>query len=210
MKKVFISGCYDIIHGGHVQFFNEAKALGDYLIVCIASDDVLWMEKKRKSSLPNEHKKSVIQSLEMVNEVVVGETMEMGLDFKDHFLRIKPDILVVTKDDKYEKIKRELCAQTGTTYHVLPKTPPNFDPVTTSNIVNWVRAPADVPLRVDFAGGWLDVPKLSRKGGFIVNCAITPGVSLKNWDYKKRSGLGGSAAWAILNGQDGIESELDL
>ena len=210
MKKVFISGCYDIIHGGHVQFFNEAKALGDYLIVCIASDDVLWMEKKRKSSLPNEHKISVIQSLEMVNEVVVGEIMEMGLDFKDHFLRIKPDILVVTKDDKYEKIKRELCAQTGTEYHVLPKTPPTFNPVSTSGIINQIQAPQEVPLRVDFAGGWLDVPKLSKKGGFIVNCAISPTVSLNNWDYEKRSGMGGSGAWAILNGKDGVESELDL
>jgi len=210
MKKVFISGCYDIIHGGHIQFFNEAKALGDYLIVCIASDDVLWMEKKRKSSLPNEHKKSVIQSLEMVNEVVVGEIMEMGLDFKDHFLRIKPDILVVTKDDKYEKIKRELCAQTGTEYHVLPKTPPTFNPVNTSGIINQIQAPQEVPLRVDFAGGWLDVPKLSKKGGFIVNCAIFPTVSLNNWDYEKRSGMGGSGAWAILNGKDGVESELDL
>ena len=210
MKKVFISGCYDIIHAGHVQFFNEAKALGDHLTVCFASDDVLWLEKKKKSSLPTEHKKCVIHSLEMVDEVVVGKNLEKGLDFKDHFIRIKPQILTVTKDDKYEKIKRELCAQTGTTYHVLPKTPPNFDSVTTSNIVNWVRAPADVPLRVDFAGGWLDVPKLSRKGGFIVNCAITPGVSLRNWDYKERSGLGGSAAWAILNGQDGVKSELDL
>ena len=210
MKKVFISGCYDIIHGGHVQFFNEAKALGDYLIVCIASDDVLWMEKKRKSSLPNEHKKSVIQSLEMVNEVVVGETMEMGLDFKDHFLRIKPDILVVTKDDKYEKIKRELCAQTGTEYHVLPKTPPTFNPVNTSGIINRIQAPQEAPLRVDFAGGWLDVPKLSKKGGFIVNCAISPTVSLNNWDYEKRSGMGGSGAWAILNGKDGVQSELDL
>ena len=82
MKKVFISGCYDIIHGGHVQFFNEAKALGDYLIVCIASDDILWMEKKRKSSLPNEHKKSVIQSLEMVNEVVNKNLFILSVDLK--------------------------------------------------------------------------------------------------------------------------------
>ena len=100
MKKVFVSGCYDIIHAGHVQFFNEAKALGDHLTVCFARDDVLWLEKKRKSSLPTEHKKRVIHSLEMVDEVVVGENLEKGLDFKDHFLRIKPQVFAVTKDDK--------------------------------------------------------------------------------------------------------------
>ncbi|MFA6320075.1 MAG: adenylyltransferase/cytidyltransferase family protein [archaeon] len=33
MIKVFVSGCFDIIHGGHVEFFKSAKNLGDYLIV---------------------------------------------------------------------------------------------------------------------------------------------------------------------------------
>ena len=37
MKKVFVSGCYDILHAGHLQFFEEARALGDYLIVSFAS-----------------------------------------------------------------------------------------------------------------------------------------------------------------------------
>lgn len=40
-KKVFVSGCYDIMHAGHLQFFSEARALGDFLIVSFASDDVL-------------------------------------------------------------------------------------------------------------------------------------------------------------------------
>ena len=68
----------------------------------------------------------------------------------------------------------------------------------------------NIPLRVDFAGGWLDVPKFSRADAFIVNCAITPKVSLDNWPYQKGSGLGGSAAYAILNDKDPIRSELDL
>lgn len=57
-----------------------------------------------------------------------------------------------------------------------------------------------VPLRVDFAGGWLDVPAHAVKGTYIVNCAIEPLVSLESWGYEKNSGLGGSAAWSILNG----------
>lgn len=52
MKKVFISGCYDILHGGHIQFFKEARALGDHLTVCFASDNVLWEHKKRRTSIP--------------------------------------------------------------------------------------------------------------------------------------------------------------
>jgi cytidyltransferase-like protein len=210
MKKVFVSGCYDILHAGHVQFFNDAKALGDHLTVCFASDDVLWKHKMRRPSIPELHKKVLIQALEMVDDVVIGTNMEIGLDFKDHFLRIKPDILAVTEDDQYSEEKIELCKQTGTQYYVLPKTPPKFEPVSTTKIVKWIRAPQQAPLRIDFAGGWLDVPRFARKGGFIVNCAISPLVSLKEWEYETRSGVGGSGAWALLNGEDGVISELDL
>jgi len=68
--------------------------------------------------------------------------------------------------------------------------------------------PQQVPLRVDFAGGWLDVPKLARPGAFIVNCAIQPLVSLTSWPYEIGAGLGGSAAKAILEGRDGVASEI--
>lgn len=49
--------------------------------------------------------------MRMVDEVVVGEGHEAGLDFKEHFLRIRPQMLVVTEDDKYTDIKKQLCAQ---------------------------------------------------------------------------------------------------
>jgi len=54
------------------------------------------------------------------------------------------------------------------------------------------------------------VPRYAREGAYIVNCAISPLVSLSNWNYEQKSGLGGSGAWALLNGNDGIESELAL
>jgi hypothetical protein len=65
-------------------------------------------------------------------------------------------------------------------------------------------------LRVDFAGGWLDVPRFARSGEYVVNCAISPLVSLREWPYEKQAGLGGSGAWALLNGRDGVDSEIDL
>lgn len=210
MKTVFISGCYDILHGGHIQFFKEARALGDHLTVCFASDKVLWDHKQRRTSIPQDHKLALMSSLDIVDQVVIGDCRELGLDFKDHFLRLKPDILAVTEDDQFGEQKRELCRRIGAKYVALPKTPPQFTPVSTSSIVRNIRTPALAPLRVDFGGGWLDVPKYARKGGFIVNCAISPLVSLTHWNYEKKSGLGGSGAWALLNGNDGVESELAM
>lgn len=149
-------------------------------------------------------------AITVIDEVVIGDCDELGLDFKEHFLKIQPQILAVTEDDQYADVKKALCAQVGAEYIVLPKTPPQFTPVSTSSIVRNIRTPAYAPLRVDFGGGWLDVPRHSREDAFIVNCAISPLVSLDNWDYEQRSGLGGSGAWALLNGNDGIQSELDM
>lgn len=210
MKKVFVSGCYDILHAGHLQFFTEARALGDHLTVSFASDAVLDHHKQRRGSIPQDHKEALLRSLRTVDDVVVGECEELGLDFKDHFLRVRPNLLVVTEDDKYGQIKRDLCAQVGAAYVVLAKTPPKFAPVSTSGIVRWIRAPHAAPLRVDFAGGWLDVPRYARHGAFVVNCAISPTVSLNKWPYEKRAGLGGSGAWAMLKGEDGVEAEINL
>ncbi len=210
MTKVFVSGCYDILHGGHIQFFEEARALGDHLTVSFASEEVLWIHKRRKPSIPDEHKKALLEGMRMIDTVVIGDSHEEGLDFKEHFLRIRPDVLAVTEDDQYGDLKRELCARVGARYVLLPKTPPRFEPVSTSSIVRWVQAPTEAPLRVDFAGGWLDVPRFARDGAFVVNCAISPLVSLREWPYEKQAGLGGSGAWALLNGRCGIESEIDL
>lgn len=210
MIRVFVSGCYDILHAGHVQFFTEARALGSHLTVCFASAEVLWIHKHRKTSIPDEHKRALIAALRVVDEVVVGTGHDEGIDFKEHFLRLKPDILAVTEDDKYAQLKRDLCAQVGAKYVVMAKTPPQFPPISTTEIVRWIRAPQVAPLRVDFAGGWLDVPRFARDDGFVVNCAISPTVSLREWNYERNAGLGGSGAWALLNGRDGVLSELDL
>lgn len=210
MIKVFVSGCYDIVHAGHVQFFREARALGDHLTVCFASADVLWLHKHRKSSLPDEHKRALIAGLRMVDEVVVGEGLEEGIDFRKDFLRIRPQILAVTEDDKYAPLKRALCDEVGARYVVLPKTPPEFPPISTTEIVRYIRAPQEAPMRVDFAGGWLDVPRFARAGAYVVNCAVSPTVSLRSWPYERNAGLGGSGAWALLNGKDGVNAELDL
>lgn len=210
MIRVFVSGCYDIIHAGHVEFFEEARALGDHLTVCFASAEVLWLHKQRRSSLPDDHKRALLAALRPVDDVVVGTGQEEGIDFREHFLRLRPDILAVTEDDKYGQLKRDLCAQVGARYVVLPKTPPKFQPVSTTEIVKFIRAPHEAPMRVDFGGGWLDVPRFAREGTYVVNCAISPTVSLRHWPYERNAGLGGSAAWALLNGKDSVASELGL
>ena len=210
IKKVFVSGCYDLIHAGHIEFFKQARALGHYLIVSFASDEVLLKYKGRKSALPEDHKKYILENLSVVDEVVKGDNLEDPIfDFKDAFIRLKPDILASTLDDKYANQKRKFCEICGAKYVQLPKIT-NFEEISTSDMRKKILVPSEVHVRVDFAGGWLDVPKFSRKGAYIVNCTIRSPVSLQKWQYKKGSGLGGSAAYAILSGYNSVKSELNL
>jgi len=150
-----------------------------------------------------------MESFKFVDEVVIGDnTEEIGFDFIDHFRRIKPDLLVVCDDDKFEKRKREICKEVGAEYIKLPKSK-KYKGISSTSMIKKLMVPPFVPLRVDFAGGWLDVPRYAIEGSFIVNCSISPIVSLNNWLYEQKSGIGGSGAYAILNGEDGVKSEVN-
>ena len=210
MKKVLVSGAFNVLHAGHLRFLQDARALGDYLIVTFPPADMLWRLYGRKSVLGDEDKMALLSALSVVDKVVLSTDEDRDLSFRSIFLEHRPDILAVTTDDLYQEAKRALCAETGAQFVVLPKTPPEHGQTTSTEVLNRAKAPTHVPLRVDFAGGWLDVPANSMAGEYIVNCAISPTVSLKDWDYRQGAGLGGSGGWSVLNGWDPVHSELGL
>ena len=210
MRKVFVSGAFNILHAGHIRFFQDARVLGDYLIVSYPPADLLWRLYDKKSALDDSDKKAVIESLEMVDEVIESTDEDVALSFRSAFLKIKPDVLAVTTDDLYIEAKRRFCEEQGVDFVVLEKTNPNEGGATCTQLLSRVKAPAHAPLRVDFAGGWLDVPQNAIPGEYIVNCSISPTVSLKEWLYRQGAGLGGSGAWSVLNGWDPVSSELGL
>ena len=210
MKKIFVSGAFNVLHAGHIRFFEDAKALGDYLIVSYPSADLLWRLYDKKSVLEDSDKRAVISSLSMVDEVVESTDEDVALSFKSAFLATSPQVLAVTTDDMYIEEKRRFCAELGVEFVVLEKSQPEGQQSSSTQLLSRVKAPAHAPLRVDFAGGWLDVPENAIPGEYIVNCSISPTVSLKEWLYRQGAGLGGSGGWSVLNGWDPVASELGL
>ena len=210
MKKVFVSGAFNVLHAGHIRFLQDARKLGDYLIVSFPPADLLWRLYGKKSVLADEDKVALLEALSMVDEVALSTDEDQDLSFKSVFLQRKPDVLAVTTDDLYQDAKRTLCQETGAEFVVLEKTAPEHGQTTSTEVLNRAKAPTHVPLRVDFAGGWLDVPANAMEGEYIVNCAISPTVSLKDWEYRQGAGLGGSGGWSVLNGWDPVRSELGL
>lgn len=210
MKKIFVSGAFNVLHAGHIQFFKDAKALGDYLIVSFPPADLLWKLYDKKSVLDDADKLELLRAISYIDEVVLSTDENVELSFRSAFLAAKPDVLAVTTDDLYTEAKRSLCEQSGAELIVLPKTPPAGKVTTSTAVVDRIKAPLHVPLRVDFAGGWLDVPAHAIPGEFVVNCSISPTVSLKEWNYRQGAGMGGSGGWSVLNGWDPVGSELGL
>lgn len=210
MKKVFVSGAFNVLHAGHIQFFEDARKLGDYLIVSYPPADLLWRLYDKKSVLDDVDKKAVISALSMVDEVIESTDDDVALSFRSAVQSCSPQVLAVTTDDLHIEAKRRFCKEQDIEFVVLEKTQPHEAQTSSTQVLSRVKAPLHAPLRVDFAGGWLDVPENAIPGEYIVNCSISPTVSLKEWLYRQGAGLGGSGGWSVLNGWDPVASELGL
>jgi len=100
-KVVFTNGCFDIIHKGHVTYLNEAKSLGDHLIVGINSDDSVKKLKGKDRPVNNEYDRAfVLDNLKSVDDVLIFNEDTPY----DIIKEIIPDLLVKGGDWKEEDI----------------------------------------------------------------------------------------------------------
>ena len=92
-KVVMVSGGFDPVHIGHVRMFNEAKKLGDELVVYINNDN--WLKKKKGYVfMPENDRKEIIESFESVSRVVISGHKENTEDMSVcmGLVEIKPHI----------------------------------------------------------------------------------------------------------------------
>ena len=77
MKISVVSGGFDPIHSGHISYINAAKKYGDYLIIALNSDE--WLkQKKGKEFMPFEERKSILENIKNVDEVLSFEDDKSG------------------------------------------------------------------------------------------------------------------------------------
>ena len=98
---VFTNGCFDIIHRGHVEYLEQAKLLGDILIVGLNSDDSVKRIKGKSRPIQDEHDRAaILNALRMVDIVVVFEE-DTPLEL---ICELKPNILVKGGDYNLDSI----------------------------------------------------------------------------------------------------------
>ena len=76
MKKVITYGTFDLLHYGHIELLRRARALGDYLIVALSTDEFNWNEKRKRSYFPYDKRKMMLKAIRYVDEVIPEETWE--------------------------------------------------------------------------------------------------------------------------------------
>ena len=89
-KIVFTNGCFDIVHVGHLALLNEAKALGDYLVVGLNSDDsVKRLKGSERPINSQENRQFFLENIKAVDEVIIFDE-DTPLEL---IKKIKPDVL---------------------------------------------------------------------------------------------------------------------
>lgn len=115
-KVVVVSGGFDPIHIGHVRLFQEAKKLGDKLVVILNNDN--WLRKKKTHIfMRQKERKAILESINGIDQVVLTghprNTKDMSVS--KEILKIKPDIFANGGDRKAEKdiLETEACRKAG-------------------------------------------------------------------------------------------------
>ena len=182
-KKVFVSGCYDMLHSGHVAFFEDAAQYGD-LYVGIGSDKTINDLKARKTINSDAERLYMVKSLKVVKDAWINQGGGL-LDFLEELETLKPDIFFVNADG-HTAAKEALCKEMGIEYVVSKRIPHANLPARSTTAL---RQECRIPYRLDLAGGWLDQPYVSKyASGSVITICIEP-----DFEFNDRSGMSTSS-----------------
>ena len=98
-KIVLAGGVFDIIHPGHIYTLKAAKALGDVLVVAIATDNTAQKMKKRQPLHNQKLRHELVSCLSMVDSAVIGHEEDIFETVKE----VKPDIIVLGYDQVHQE-----------------------------------------------------------------------------------------------------------
>lgn len=180
MKKVFVSGCYDLLHSGHVEFFRQASQYGD-LYVGIGSDQTILGYKHHKTFYPEQERLFMVKSIKYVKDAYINAGDGI-MDFVPTIDIVKPDIFVVNADGSSET-KRKFCEERGIEYVVLQRTP--AEGLTARSSTDIKDSTCQLPTRLDLAGTWIDQPYVScHAPGWAITMSLLP-----TFEVRERCGL---------------------
>jgi len=207
-KIVFCTGCYDILQSGHAVFFSQCREFGDILVVGIGRDSVISQLKGPGRPVnPENNRLYLVAALHDVDYAVLnGNEIKPGkIDFENIIEKLRPNVFILNEDDTATEQKKAMCNRYGVNIQFVSRiVPAELEATSTSRIIDKINFAFRAPLRIDFSGGWADVPFIMHgKTGYVSNVAIKPLIEYKgskfNFSgYPRGSGLSTSTAAKLL------------
>jgi cytidyltransferase-like protein len=187
-RKVLVSGCFDLLHAGHIAFLKEASTYGE-LYVSVGTDQNIKHLKGKMPTFYQEESLYMVNAVKYVHRAFLSSGSGM-LDFKPDLIRLRPEIFVVNSDGHTEE-KERLCEENGVECVVLNRIP---EPGLAARASSEIKIDLRMPYRICLAGGWLDQPWMSKlHSGPVIVIQIKPTV-----DFQERSGMGTSSRKVAL------------
>lgn len=179
-KKVFVSGCYDLLHSGHVEFFRQASEYGD-LYVGIGSDATILDYKHHKTVYSEQERLFMVKSIRYVKDAYINAGSGV-MDFVPTLDIVKPDIFVVNSDGGSLE-KQQICKERGIEYVELERVPQAGLKARSSTDLK--KTESQIPTRLDLAGTWIDQPYVSQYApGWAITISLEP-----TFEVRERCGL---------------------
>lgn len=180
-KKVFVSGCYDLLHSGHVAFFKEASQYGD-LYVGVGSDKTIGDLKGRPTVNSEQERLYMVKAVRYVKDAFINSGGGM-MDFQKELHDLNPDLFIVNEDG-YSPAKLALCQERGIELKVLERIPDAGLPVRSTTAIR-SSGICMLPYRIDIAGTWIDQPYVSKYWpGWALTLSLEPVI-----EYNERCGM---------------------
>jgi len=178
-KKLFVSGCFDMLHSGHIAFLKEAAEYGD-VFIGLGSDKTIRELKGREPVNSEDERAYMLGALSCVKSVIINKGSGF-FDFLGTLKALKPDIFIVNEDG-HSPEKENLCKEYGIEYKVLKRIPYANLPARSTTAL---RAVKPMPYRIDLAGTWIDQPYVSKyHPGSAITASIEPTI-----EFNERSGM---------------------
>lgn len=76
MRRVITYGTFDLLHYGHINLLERARALGDYLVVALSTDEFNWVSKHKKCYFTYEERKRLLEAVRYVDLVIPEESWD--------------------------------------------------------------------------------------------------------------------------------------
>ena len=107
MKRIITYGTFDLLHYGHINLLRRAKALGDYLIVALSTDEFNWREKQKRCYFSYENRRQLLEAVRYVDLVIPEESWEQK---RDDVRELRVDTFVMGDDwrGRFDFL-RDLC-----------------------------------------------------------------------------------------------------